>query len=247
MRKLFRHYIVAGAVFGLTQYALLDPWFSGDHGRAVTRAAVPGPGSVRVALLCPRPALVCGGDLAVLDEHVQPGRRRSSRPRRRAVCSPASCRSPTSPTRQLRRAALAVRPRHVARAAARPAARSVRDRRRAGRQAVAERADPDRIARVLRQLHRRAPAARTRRDAVRRRRPTRAGPERWLVLPSGCAGRRTGARWRWASAPLAWLLFWLEDRSRVVGHADVPGRLPGAQVVAGRAVTASTHRRLSRS
>ena len=37
MRKLFRRYIVAGAVFGLTQYVLLDPWFSGDHGRGVTR------------------------------------------------------------------------------------------------------------------------------------------------------------------------------------------------------------------
>ena len=37
MRKLFRSYIVVGAVVSLTQYVLLDPWFSAISG-AVSRA-----------------------------------------------------------------------------------------------------------------------------------------------------------------------------------------------------------------
>jgi MFS family permease len=52
MRRLFRRYIIAGAVFGLVQYAWLEPWFSVVTG-AVSRA-LPflGPDTVRVGLLC---------------------------------------------------------------------------------------------------------------------------------------------------------------------------------------------------
>jgi len=57
MRKLFRRYIVAGALFSLTQYLLLDPWFSEITG-AVSRA-LPflGTGSVRVGFLSLNTAL----------------------------------------------------------------------------------------------------------------------------------------------------------------------------------------------
>src|SRR4029078_3729205 len=57
MRKLFRRYIVAGALFSLTQYLLLDPWFSEITG-AVSRA-LPflGTGAVRVGFLSLNTAL----------------------------------------------------------------------------------------------------------------------------------------------------------------------------------------------
>ncbi len=75
-----------------------------------------------------------------------------------------------------------------------------------------------------------------------------AGPERWLVLAGrACGGRRTGARSCSASAVLAGLTLRAEDRSGGVGADDVPGRVPGPQVVAGRAVTPSRRGSLSRS
>jgi MFS family permease len=51
MRKLFRRYIVAGALFGLTQYALLDPWFSGITGAASRALPFLGTEVFRVAFL----------------------------------------------------------------------------------------------------------------------------------------------------------------------------------------------------
>jgi len=52
MRKLFRRYIVAGALFSLTQYALLDPWFSAITGAVSPALPFLGTTVVRVAFLC---------------------------------------------------------------------------------------------------------------------------------------------------------------------------------------------------
>jgi hypothetical protein len=58
MRTLFRRYIVAGAVLSLTQYLLLDPWFSGIS--AALARALPGvsPGIARLGFLCLNTALL---------------------------------------------------------------------------------------------------------------------------------------------------------------------------------------------
>jgi len=58
MRRLFRRYIVAGALFSLTQYALLDPWFSAIAG--ATSRALPflGAGTARLGVLCLGTALL---------------------------------------------------------------------------------------------------------------------------------------------------------------------------------------------
>jgi len=52
MRVLFRRYIVAGAVFSLTQYLILDPWFSGITGALARALPFLGTGTVRVSFLC---------------------------------------------------------------------------------------------------------------------------------------------------------------------------------------------------
>jgi len=51
MRKLFRRYIVAGALFSLTQYLLLDPWFSGITGALSRALPFMGTDAVRVVFL----------------------------------------------------------------------------------------------------------------------------------------------------------------------------------------------------
>jgi MFS family permease len=52
MRTLFRRYIVAGALFGLTQYVLVDPWFSTTTGGLARALPFLGPGAVRLGFLC---------------------------------------------------------------------------------------------------------------------------------------------------------------------------------------------------
>jgi MFS family permease len=58
MRTLFRRYIVAGAVFSLTQYLLLDPWFSGITGALSRALPVVSPGIARIGFLCLNTALL---------------------------------------------------------------------------------------------------------------------------------------------------------------------------------------------
>jgi MFS family permease len=51
MRRLFRRYIIAGAVFGLVQYAWLEPWFSAITGAVARAMPFLDAGTVRVGLL----------------------------------------------------------------------------------------------------------------------------------------------------------------------------------------------------
>jgi len=61
MRKLFRIYIVVGAVVSMVQYALLEPWFSSiTAGLARALPFVDG-GTVRLGFLCANMALVAAG------------------------------------------------------------------------------------------------------------------------------------------------------------------------------------------
>ena len=116
-------------LFGLTQYALLDPWFSGDHGRAVARAAVPrrGPVPGRASLPRPAPCVTAATSLFWMSTYSLVGAVVPRRGRGQSVRRLHVGRQPRLHV-QLRERRLALRPRHGARAAARPAARSVRDR-----------------------------------------------------------------------------------------------------------------------
>jgi hypothetical protein len=57
LRKLFRVYIVASAVLGLTQFTLLDPWFSAITDALSRGLPFLGRSTVRVAFLCVNNAL----------------------------------------------------------------------------------------------------------------------------------------------------------------------------------------------
>ena len=59
LRRLFRIYIVVGAVVFLTQLVLLDPWFSAITGALSRGLPFVSAGSVRLGLLCVDTALVC--------------------------------------------------------------------------------------------------------------------------------------------------------------------------------------------
>ncbi len=59
MRKLFRIYIVVGAVVSLTQFALLEPWFSAITGALSRALPFMGGGTVRVGFLCAQQRSCC--------------------------------------------------------------------------------------------------------------------------------------------------------------------------------------------
>ena len=61
MRKLFRIYIVVGAAVSLTQFVLLEPWFSAITGGLSRWVPFIGPGAARLGLLCLDMAFVAAG------------------------------------------------------------------------------------------------------------------------------------------------------------------------------------------
>jgi hypothetical protein len=61
LRKLFRVYIVVGAVVSLTQLVLLEPWFSAISGAVSGAVPFIGPGAARLGLLCLDMAFVAAG------------------------------------------------------------------------------------------------------------------------------------------------------------------------------------------
>jgi hypothetical protein len=61
LRKLFRIYILVGAAVSLTQFVLLEPWFSAIAGALSRALPFASPGGVRLGLLCVDMAFVASG------------------------------------------------------------------------------------------------------------------------------------------------------------------------------------------
>ena len=61
LRKLFRVYIVVGVVVNLTQFVLLEPWFSAISGGLSRSLPFISPGAARLGLLCVDLAFVAAG------------------------------------------------------------------------------------------------------------------------------------------------------------------------------------------
>ena len=248
MRKLFRIYIVVGAVFGLTQYALLDPWFSAITGALSRALPFLGTGVVRLGFLCLDTAPSDGGHLSCSDEHVQPGRR--GRPGRGGG----------QPVRRLH---VGHEPRlHVQLLERRAGCTTTACRWR--RCAACSSAlfglgggPADKLSMnmliLIGSLAYFASFVAVHllpgRDATLAGDGANGGGARALAGPAGrfAAGDQRGrARARRRRCSPGWCCALKIDPVASV-LTDVPGRLPGAQGVPGRAVTASTHRRLSRS